>query len=247
MRSFSASVQAREPSLRAPPFDVLSPLESARIAAAARVRSVARRERLYGQGDRAEHAFVVLRGAVLLCAGTEDGRTLGFDLLGEAETFGLVPFLDDGPRAEEAVAIEDGMVAAVPYRALAAQTERRAPFALALARFAAAEARRARGHALELAAGTVSRRLAEVVLRLAGRFGVGSREGVVIDVGIVQQDLAALVGVSRETLNRHLSALSSAGSLGRRRRGYVVRDTAALEREAGGPWHQWPVAPPTGA
>jgi CRP-like cAMP-binding protein len=224
----------RDASLRGPPFDALTEGRRSRLLSATTLRTVSKRQRLFRQGDHAEHILVVLGGALVRTGVTEQGKELALGVLSPGEILGVLPLLDGGPRSTDAIALVDSAVASIPYRAVADELQRSPPFAVALARMVAGEVRHARSTAFELLSATGQGRLAAVLLDLARRFGLSSAVGVVIDLPLVQEDLAILVGVARETLSRHLSGLVSHGLVARLGRRYVVRDIPGMEQVAAG-------------
>jgi len=73
--------------------------------------------------------------------------------------------------------------------------------------------RQAHGFVAELALKNVPQRLASLLLKLAAEYGQESEAGTVIDLPLTRQELAELIGVSRETTIRELSKFSRAGTL----------------------------------
>ena len=75
----------------------------------------------------------------------------------------------------------------------------------------------------------VTERIERRLLDLARRIGHSSPEGTAIPIRLTQDDIASMVGATRETTNRALQVLFARGVLDRRGRGrYVVRSQLRL-------------------
>ena len=74
----------------------------------------------------------------------------------------------------------------------------------------------------------VGGRLAKKLLELAASHGVPRPDGVLLDLPLTQEALANMVGVTRESANRHLSALRRRGVVSRDGRRFLIRDSQAL-------------------
>ena len=76
----------------------------------------------------------------------------------------------------------------------------------------------------------VAGRLAKKLLDLARDYGRNTPEGIVIDVGLTQQDLARMVGVTRESVNKHLGAFRARGIVDTRDRRVIIYRPDELKR-----------------
>jgi CRP-like cAMP-binding protein len=214
--------------LRAPPFDALGAPERELLVRETRMRSVGRGRFVCLEGEPAGRAFVLGSGVVRVGVSSVEGRRIAFGILGPSGVFGLLPFFDGGPRSADVRALADSIVWMIPYPSLQIAVERCPGFGRALAGLGAREIRRLRAMAVDLIDLDASRRLAAVLLDLADRFGSDTEHGRVIELPLVQQDLAELVGASRETVSRLIGELASQGIVRRMTRGYVVADAGRL-------------------
>ena len=207
---------------RAPPFSSF-PREILReLAAEATGRTARRGTVLFRVGDGAASAYVVDRGVVRISAVTRDGRSIVFRLAGPGDTFGLTSLFDDGLRTAEAAALTDARVIVVPSRLLLRHVERSPTVASACLRESAARLRIERDRRADGLAGDTRARVARVLRDLGAAHGVDVRDGVLIDVPLRHEDLAGLVGSSRETVTRALAVLEARGFLRRTGEGFVV-------------------------
>jgi CRP-like cAMP-binding protein len=162
------------------------------------------------QGEPCSGLFVVRSGVLLSSCVTIDGRRLG-ELLGPGDAVG-------GP---------EGVPSPVSVRAL--RTCRLRP-ALAHERAGLLDARATRAIALahELAWLGVTQRVERRMRETAARFGSPADGGLGLGIKLTQEDLAQLVGTTRESTNRAINALIAAGQLRMIGRGrYVLPGLAA--------------------
>jgi CRP-like cAMP-binding protein len=79
----------------------------------------------------------------------------------------------------------------------------------------------------------VGGRLAKKLLELAAAHGVQRPGGILLDLRLTQEELANMVGVTRESVNRNLALLRREGVIGGQGRRFVIRDAEALRRRVG--------------
>lgn len=211
----------------------------ARLAAHGVRCRVGRGRAITRQGEPVTCLYVVREGTVRLSALSREGREVVVACLGAGGLFGEVALLGGGPSPLEARALEDTTLLALPVDRLRSALASDPRVAAELLGAIAARLRRsteALRDALLLDAGTrLSRRLCE----LARDHGAPESGGVLVRLPFTQEDLARMVGASRETVNKGLAALSSRGLVRTMGRRYVIPDPDALQRLGGG----WEVTP----
>jgi len=219
---------------RAPPFSSFPREILADIATSSVDRQFRKGAVLFNLGEGAAAAYVVDRGLVRLSTMTLEGRPVVLRFAGRGDAFGLSSLLDDGPRSAEACAITDVRVVTIPGSALRNQMDRSASASAACARHAASRLRRERSRLAGLASGDVQERITSTLLELSGSHGVQVPGGTLIDVPLRHEDLAGLVGSTRETVTRSLAVLAGRGFLRRLDTRYMVLDPpAAMAAERG--------------
>jgi CRP-like cAMP-binding protein len=199
-------------------------LESLRSAST--VRTVARNQVLFRRGDPATELFGIVSGRVAILTRSPDGRESLVAVLDEGSLFGELGLFDDGPRSADARALEPTQVLALDYTAVRAAI-RAEPQLLWIIIRVLAQRLRATDEALADAVFLdVPGRSAKRLLELSG----GDNE---FRLRMTQEDLAALVGASRERVNKALSMFARLGWItieGRNK--YHILDRAALEDRA---------------
>lgn len=175
------------------------------LLAEAQTRTVATGARLYNAGDPPNGLWAVIEGEIRLKGYPTAGLEMLAPILSPGTWFGELSTLDGLPRPTDAAAIEPARVAHVPMagvaRAVAAAPE--------LYRDLAVLSCWHQRLALDFIARTISQ---PVRIRLAILLaGMAEDRGGVLQFR--QEELAVMVGVSRQTLNRHLNALQREGIL----------------------------------
>jgi CRP-like cAMP-binding protein len=203
----------------------------ARLAAASRSRTYRRGQYIWYQGDPGGTLLVVCDGLVKVVLGSEAGEEAVLVTLGGCEVLGEIALLDGGPRSASVVAVEP-TTGLLLTRASVLDAMARHPVVLdAMLRALGGLVRRLTEQAGDLVFLDLGGRLAKVLLRLAeGRSPTA--EGIVLDTGLSQSDLAAMVGASRPAVNRVLHILATRGLIRVDGQVIVVRDVAELRRRA---------------
>ena len=138
-------------------------------------------------------------------------------LLGPGELVGEVAAVDDEPRTATVTAVEPAELAAVSRAAFVRALDRVPGFAANVIRLLATRLRDADATVVSLASMEVDRRVARQLLAFGDRYGIAGADGAVrVPLRLTQQDLASLVGASRERTNRALVAY--------KRRGWIAVD-----------------------
>lgn len=214
-------------------FELLS--DEARAAVASRlVRRTARRgETIFAEGDPGDTVHLVLDGRVKISRAAPDGRENVLAVLGPGDMFGELSLFDPGPRTATATAVVDTGLASLSHDDLAYWLQRRPEAAQLLLGVLARRLRRTNEAMGDLVFTDVPGRVAKALLDLAARFGSPGPAGAVrVDHGLTQEELAQLVGASRETVNKSLADFVSRGWLVLDSRAVTLLDVGRLERRA---------------
>lgn len=231
------------------PFRVLGADGIARVARAGFTRRYGAGQIIFHRGDPGEALYAVLDGLVKVVFTTERGDEIVLNTLGRGETFGELALLDGGPRSASIVTVRPTWAFALPRPQLLALMRERPALTDEFLRMLGGQVRRLTERAADAVFLDLAGRLAKLLLRLAeppgaggtggGGDGAGERaedrvtDGAVVDRGLTQSDLAALIGASRPAVNRALQSLAARGFIEIRGRVIVLRNVAALRRRAG--------------
>lgn len=183
------------------------------------------------QGDRATSLFLVTDGIVRLSSVTREGREVVVALLGTGEVFGESALVGR-PSPVEARAIGRTDVVALPMPLLRDLLERHPATAEELLRLIASRLHRTARALGETLSGDLSTRLSLRLRDLAEEHGAREPDGVGIGIAITQEELARMVGASREAVNRTFGGLLADGVVRKRGRTVVIPDPGALDRDS---------------
>ena len=200
----------------------------ARLSERVEMREVRRREVVYLPGDASRSVFFVCGGRVKICKVTRDGKSLTLGYCGPSEMFGETCLVGLAARTEMAEAIENALLAEIDRgdfeRALAVHPA----LAVGVARHVIA-----RRHDLEnkleaLVFRDVSAKLAEQLIKLADEYGVDDARGKLVAMKITHQELANLIGSTRETVSLTLSQFKRKRLIVTEGRKVILSDLGAL-------------------
>ncbi len=219
---------------RARIFADLEPATLQRLAGELRRRRFRRGEAIFHLGDPGDALFLIVSGAVKISLPTEDGGEAILATLRPGEIFGELALLDGAPRSASAAAMEPTEVLVLARSRFEELVEAVPAMRTALLRTLAAEIRRLTEQVAELHFLDIPARLAARLLRLTEEAGTRQADGTIrLDGRLSQGELAAMIGATRQTVNRYLGSFAAAGLLRLERDAIVVVDPAGLARTAG--------------
>jgi CRP-like cAMP-binding protein len=179
------------------------------------------------QGDTVSSLFLVTSGAVRLSSATASGREIVVGLLCRGDLFGESALLGD-PSLVRAQAVGPTTVLALPIPSLRAMLERTPATSEELLRLIAARLHRTSAALEDAMAADLPSRVAGRLRELADDHGVPGPNGVRLRVPLTQDELARMVGASRESVNRTVSALAARGVVRSGGGRMVITDPDAL-------------------
>lgn len=204
----------------APMFRGLDAIQLRALTNGSRPTTFASGHVFFEQGQQGDELYVILEGKVKVSQRAPDGREHLVTLRGPVESFGELSVLDPGPRIATATAMGDVCVEAIDGRRLRAWLAGNPDAGQRMLRVIARRIRRTDEFISELSLTDVPGRLANELLRLAQRFGVQEDGTMKVCHNLTQEDLAQLIGSSRETVNKALSDFC--------RRGWIRLDGKCL-------------------
>ncbi len=170
-------------------------------------RSFAAGEILYYQGESGATCHIVLQGRVRIFVVAEDGRELAVRILGPGEIVGEMALFEDLPRSANVEALEPTQTVELDEATLNRCLHRSPGLAMGLLRALSSRLRSTTEDAEGLVSLPVPERLLRQLRRLAVWSGQPVPGGIRIVPPMTQQELAALTGATRESVNRALNRL----------------------------------------
>lgn len=189
-------------------------------------------ETLFQEGDSGDRLYVLLSGKIKLSHASGDGRESVFMVLGPGEMFGELSLFDPGPRTSTAVAVTESVVLGLSHQQLRPWLTARPEVAHALLQALANRLRRNSETMSDLVFADVPGRVAKALLELGDKFGQSTTSGWLVAHDLTQEELAQLVGASRETVNKALADFASRGWIRIETKSVEILDAARLRHRA---------------
>ena len=209
-----------------PLFGNLSPSQLDSIGAHAALRVVEKGEIILRRGEIADSCYLIVSGQVKVFmsdneyTGQESDREVILKTLGPGDFFGELPMFDQEPRIASVAALDQVHLQVLSYKAFQRAIEESPEIARVVMKTLAARLRHADQKIGALAMTDITSRVSRTLLELAimsnGRRVVGSP--------FTQQDLADMVGASREMVNRTLKDLEGEGYIDVQRKMITILD-----------------------
>lgn len=217
---------------QAPLFSALDEDDAEALRATMIEVALSKGEILFAEGEPGDRLYVILDGKVKLGQTSADGReALGADL-GPGEMFGELSLFDPGPRAATATALTDARVIGLGNDQLTPLLNGRPEVAATLLQALARRLRRTNEAMADLVFSDVPGRVAKALMELGEKFGTLTTEGLMVTHDMTQEELAQLVGASRETVNKALADFAQRGWIRLESRQVLVTDIERLGRRA---------------
>jgi CRP/FNR family transcriptional regulator, cyclic AMP receptor protein len=191
-----------------------------------------RSEILFNEGEPGDRLYVIVDGKVKLGRTSGDGRENLLAVLGPGEMFGELSLFDPGPRNATVTAVADTMLIGLGNDDLVTWLSGRPDVARQLLRALARRLRRTNESLADLVFSDVPGRVAKALLDLSERFGQPTDDGLRVAHDLTQEELAQLVGASRETVNKALADFVARDWLRLEARAVVLLDIERIRKRA---------------
>ena len=215
---------------RAPLFSALDDAEASSLRESMVLVKVSKGNTLFKEGDDGNRLYVVLEGKLKLGITSNDGRENLLSILGPGEMFGELSLFDPGPRTATATAVTDARLLSLAHDQVIGWVSEHPKVSLQLLGRLAQRLRRSNEVLADLVFSDVPGRVAKAIMDLGERFGVKKADGLYVNHDLTQEELAQLVGASRETVNKALADFAGRGWVRLEPRSVVVLDIERLSK-----------------
>jgi CRP/FNR family transcriptional regulator, nitrogen oxide reductase regulator len=188
---------------------------------------------IYFAGDPASRLYVVAAGKVKMLRHTLSGQDVLLEILTPGELFGTLAALGETHYPATAQALTTCCVLAIDAGDFQRILQRFPSVALRVLDVTAARLQEAYETIRQLSADSAERRIAALLLKLAEKVGEQRPEGLLLQIPLSRQDIAAMTGATPETASRILSHFRKAGLVRSGRQWIALTDPAALAAIAG--------------
>ncbi|MFY9262558.1 MAG: Crp/Fnr family transcriptional regulator [Actinomycetaceae bacterium] len=213
-------------------FKELNEEERADLVGLMSETSLKRGESLFHEGDSGDRLYIVTDGKVKLSHTADDGRENLIAVLGPGEIIGELSLFDLGARSSTVTAIAPTALLSLSHKDMMDYIDSHPQMAKSMLRELAKRLRNTNRQMADLVFSDVPGRVAKALLDLAERFGERTPEGIYVAHDLTQEELAHLVGASRETVNKSLADFSSRGWLRLEGRAVLLIQIQRLQRRA---------------
>ena len=213
---------------KAPIFSGLDASAADALRALMNLVKLRKGQSLFKEGDDGDHLFVVSSGKVKLGTKSIDGRENLLMILGPGDMFGELSLFDSGPRTATATAVTDSKLLALGQDKVIPWVKEHPEVSLQLLARLASRLRRTNEVVGDLVFSDVPGRVAKALIDLGVKFGDKRSEGLFVNHDLTQEELAQLVGASRETVNKALADFAQRGWLRLEARSVMILDYERL-------------------
>ena len=187
---------------------------------------------VFAEGEPGDRLYIIISGKIKIGRCLPDGRENLLTIMGPSDVFGELAVFDPGPRTSSATTITEVRAVSMDRDALRAWIADRPEIAEQLLRVLARRLRRTNDNLADLIFTDVPGRVAKQLLALAQRFGTQEDGAVRVTHDLTQEEIAQLVGASRETVNKALADFANRGWIRLEGKSVLISDSERLAGRA---------------
>jgi CRP/FNR family transcriptional regulator, cyclic AMP receptor protein len=180
-----------------------------------------KRATFFDQGDAQKVVFLIKTGRVRIARNTTDGKEVTVAILGPGDMFGEEALFGGGERTTVATCMEETLICKAHADDLFALLAGNSTLALNVAQMLNDRLSDASATIEDLAYAKISDRLVNLFERLATEHGRTTGEGTLLDLRLTHQDIASIIGSTRETVSLEMNQLVRAGQI-KQEGGYII-------------------------
>jgi CRP/FNR family cyclic AMP-dependent transcriptional regulator len=181
------------------------------LMAVARKRTFRAGEVIFHREDIGQVLYVIKEGKVNICLISPEGQEISLVVLGKGDFFGELAIFDGLPRSTDAIALERVECYTLQRSDFNNAIMKNPKIAIQLLEILSRRLRKTDDKVEDLVVLDVYGRVAKKLLDLAHEHGISVEDGTRIDMRLTQQDLASMVGASRESVNKVLGYFTDKG------------------------------------
>jgi len=187
---------------------------------------------IFAEGELGDRLYIIQSGKVKIGRKSADGRENLLAVFGPSDMFGELSIFDPGPRTSTATTVTEVKAVSMDRVALREWITKRPEIAEQLLRVIARRLRRTNNMLADLIFTDVPGRVAKALLQLAHDFGTQEAGMLRVTHDLTQEEIAQLVGASRETVNKALADFAGRGWLRLEGKSVLILEPARLARRA---------------
>lgn len=214
-------------------FSGLSKPELDKVAAIAQERTIPKKKIIYTPEDKSEAMFILKKGRVRIFKLSAEGKMITLAILKDKDIFGAMSLIKGGASKAYAETLDDSYICAIRQEDFHNLIKEIPEIALGMVEKINQKLKEAEDRIEDLVFRDVPGRIASVLLKLSEQFGKDSSAGTMISFKITHQELADMVGTTRETATVILNELKEDEVLKIEDKYITVIDEKALKEWAG--------------
>ena len=199
------------------------------MAEDAQLDEARRRRVIYMPGDPGDAIYFVNSGRIKISRVTPDGKELTLAYRSTGDIFGEVCLADGRPREEMAEAMESTLITALSRARFERLVSQHVRLSYELVKVLADRRREMERRTEDLVFKDVNAKLAELLLGLGHDYGIADARGTMVSMKITHQEMANLIGSTRETVSLTLSHFKKTGLIANDGRKMIITDRAGLQ------------------
>ncbi len=211
-------------------FQGLSDEEIQELAAVARRRMFRAGEVIFHRDDPGQILYVIKEGKVKICLTSPDGQEISLVVFGKGQHFGEFALLDGLPRSADAIALEKVECYTLQRSDFHNAIIKNPKIAIQIMEVLCERLRKTDRQVEDLIFLDVYGRVAKKLLELAETHGVKVANGTLIDMRLTQQEIASMVGASRESVNKVLGYFTDKGYINTEKQRITLQRVEDLKR-----------------
>ena len=202
-----------------------------RLAALSVTKHLDRREALFNRGDEGDALYAVVDGLVRIWVGSDSGKELTFSMMEPGDVFGEIALLDGLPRTANATAQEATLLLVIQRSAFLSVLENDAHLGKHIIELLCERMRLKTDLLSDFAFADLPVRLARKLGDLVTAHGEIDGNAAKLGKRFSQTELAQMLGVSREAINKQLAAWSHKGVVSTEDGGLTILDLTTLRSQ----------------
>ncbi|WP_187299282.1 Crp/Fnr family transcriptional regulator [Nitrospira moscoviensis] len=166
-----------------------------------RMEEVKKRQPLYLPGDPSSSVYLLKRGRVKIASTAPNGKEVTFEILEAGDVFGELDVLQDAPRSTSAETLDDALICVIPRKDFDQYLAMHPNVTIKLTKLIGLRLKKIQSRVEDLVFREVPARLAHLLSELGKTEGVAEKQGIRLKVKLTHQEMANLIGCSRETVS----------------------------------------------
>ncbi len=211
-------------------FSSLNDDEICDLTTVAKTRKFRAGEVIFHRDDPGQVLYIIKEGKVKICLISTDGQELSLVVFGKGEYFGEFALLDGLPRSADAVALENVVCYTVQRSDFHNAIMKNPRIAIEVMEVLVKRLRSTDQQVEDLIFLDVYGRVAKKLLELAETYGTKLADGTRIDVRLTQQELASMVGASRESVNKVMGYFMDRGVISTDKHRITIHSLSDLQQ-----------------